>query len=90
MRSITIKKDMSFDLPAEFQSMTIVTIRMPYSVKHFSGNSIATYFRQPRKEKPYVDDGFIEIRCGAKSERFMAVNEDGKQIFWRDADANKK
>jgi hypothetical protein len=82
MESILIKDDGCFDLPDRFQDKRSLTIRMPYAVKHYAGQSIATYFRQPGKEPAYVDDGFIEIRCDGATERFKAVDKNGVQVFW--------
>jgi hypothetical protein len=86
VRTIVVNMvEKSFNIPEEYQHGNL-TIRTPYMVKCYRGDSCGMYMRQPGKEKPYVDDGFIELRLKDKRELFMAVDDTGKQVFWRDTD----
>lgn len=78
MKTIIIPDEGSFELPSEFQELSRVHLIMPYSSRIFYKKSIQVYFRNPKKDQPYCQNGFVLIN-GIK---YMTVDNNGKQIFW--------
>jgi len=89
MKSISISDDGVFDLPEEYQECKNVTLRMPYKVIVFQGQSIGTYYRQPAKESPYCENGYLEIGVSGNYQTFMTVDPQGNQIFMETDEIDK-
>ncbi len=89
IKTVLLCDDGTIQIPERYKNQKRLVITTPYAKEVRNGNSIMLFFRDSRKEKPYIPDGYVSFKMpNQEPEMFVVVDKNGVQQFWRRKDEN--